>query len=80
MASDEFAPPKYAQIVQAIRRKIADGTYPRGRSSRQETQFVREFGVAGRPSSGRCKPSNFGAPSTASTARLLRESGFTGLG
>ncbi|NAS25371.1 GntR family transcriptional regulator [Herbidospora sp. NEAU-GS84] len=46
MASDEFAPPKYAQIVQAIRRKIADGTYPPGSLLPSETQLVREFGVS----------------------------------
>ncbi|SDQ66372.1 GntR family transcriptional regulator [Thermostaphylospora chromogena] len=46
MPSDEFAPPKYAQIVQAIRRRIADGTYPPGSLLPSETQLVREFGVS----------------------------------
>jgi GntR family transcriptional regulator len=46
MSSEEFAPPKYAQIVQAIRRKIADGTYPPGSLLPSETQLVREFGVS----------------------------------
>jgi GntR family transcriptional regulator len=46
MPTDEFAPPKYAQIVQAIRRKIDDGTYPPGSMLPSETQLVREFGVS----------------------------------
>ncbi|MBO3751023.1 GntR family transcriptional regulator [Streptosporangiaceae bacterium NEAU-GS5] len=46
MSSEEFAPPKYAQIVQAIRRKIADGTYPPGSLLPSETQLVKEFGVS----------------------------------
>ncbi|MEU0566473.1 GntR family transcriptional regulator [Nonomuraea sp. NPDC005983] len=46
MSSEEFAPPKYAQIVQAIRRKIADGTYPPGSQLPSETQLVREFRVS----------------------------------
>lgn len=46
MLSDEFAPPKYAQIVQTIRRRIADGTYPPGSLLPSETQLVKEFGVS----------------------------------
>ncbi|WP_246082828.1 GntR family transcriptional regulator [Nonomuraea diastatica] len=46
MSSEEYAPPKYAQIVQTIRRKIADGTYPPGSLLPSETQLVREFGVS----------------------------------
>ncbi|MED7927869.1 GntR family transcriptional regulator [Nonomuraea sp. LP-02] len=46
MSSEEFAPPKYAQIVQAIRQKIADGTYPPGSLLPSETQLVREFKVS----------------------------------
>ncbi|WP_157249008.1 GntR family transcriptional regulator [Nonomuraea typhae] len=46
MSPEEFAPPKYAQIVQAIRQKIADGTYPPGSLLPSETQLVREFGVS----------------------------------
>ncbi|TDD52357.1 GntR family transcriptional regulator [Nonomuraea terrae] len=46
MSSEEFAPPKYAQIVQAIRQKIADGTYPPNSLLPSETQLVREFGVS----------------------------------
>nr|SBO91788.1 Transcriptional regulator, GntR family [Nonomuraea gerenzanensis] len=46
MSSEEFAPPKYAQIVQTIRQKIADGTYPPGSLLPSETQLVREFRVS----------------------------------
>jgi GntR family transcriptional regulator len=46
MSSEEFAPPKYAQIVQAIRQKIVDGTYPPGSLLPSETQLVREFRVS----------------------------------
>ncbi|GAA3143625.1 GntR family transcriptional regulator [Planomonospora alba] len=46
VSGDEYAPPKYAQIVQAIRRKIADGTYPPGSQLPSETQLVREFAVS----------------------------------
>ncbi|MFI6811943.1 GntR family transcriptional regulator [Nonomuraea sp. NPDC050328] len=46
MSSDEYAPPKYAQIVQAIRRKIDDGTFPPGSLLPSETQLVREFSVS----------------------------------
>ncbi|MEV7908287.1 GntR family transcriptional regulator, partial [Streptomyces anulatus] len=43
---EEYAPPKYAQIVTAIRRKIADGTYPPGSQLPSESQLVREFAVS----------------------------------
>ncbi|MDH2429771.1 GntR family transcriptional regulator [Sphaerisporangium sp. TRM90804] len=43
---DQYAPPKYAQIVTAIRRKIEDGTYPPGSQLPSETQLVREFAVS----------------------------------
>lgn len=46
MSSEEFAPPKYAQIVQTIRQKIADGTYPPGSLLPSETQLVRDFKVS----------------------------------
>src|SRR6266581_2858134 len=46
MADLEFAPPKYAQIVNAIQRRIGDGTYPPGALLPSETQLVREFGVS----------------------------------
>jgi GntR family transcriptional regulator len=41
-----FEPPKYAQIVAAIRRRIADGTYPPGSLLPSESKLVREFGVS----------------------------------
>jgi len=46
MAETEFSPPKYAQIVSAIQRRIGDGTYPAGAQLPSETQLVREFGVS----------------------------------
>ena len=46
VADGEYAPPKYAQIVTAIRHKIADGTYPPGSQLPSETQLVREFAVS----------------------------------
>ncbi|TLP66060.1 GntR family transcriptional regulator [Microbispora triticiradicis] len=46
MSSEEYAPPKYAQIVQAIRRRIADGTYPPGSLLPSETQLINEFHVS----------------------------------
>jgi GntR family transcriptional regulator len=41
-----FAPPKYAQIVTALRRRITDGTYPPGSLLPSESALVREFGVS----------------------------------
>jgi DNA-binding GntR family transcriptional regulator len=46
MAALEFAPPKYAQIVNAIMERIGDGTYPAGTALPSETQLIREFGVS----------------------------------
>lgn len=47
MSADEgFEPPKYARIVAAIRRRIADGTYPPGSLLPSESKLVREFGVS----------------------------------
>lgn len=42
----EYAPPKYAQIVQSLRRRIANGTYPPGSALPSESQLIREFGVS----------------------------------
>ncbi|NEA22193.1 GntR family transcriptional regulator [Actinomadura bangladeshensis] len=42
----EYAPPKYAQIVQALRRRIANGTYPPGSALPSESRLVKEFGVS----------------------------------
>jgi DNA-binding GntR family transcriptional regulator len=41
-----YAPPKYAQIVQALRRRIANGTYPPGSALPSESQLIKEFGVS----------------------------------
>jgi GntR family transcriptional regulator len=41
-----FEPPKYAQIVAVIRRRIADGTYPPGSLLPSEAKLVKEFGVS----------------------------------
>src|ERR1035441_565303 len=46
MTDLEFSPPKYAQIVNAIQRRIGDGTYPPGSLLPSETQLVREFAVS----------------------------------
>ncbi|PRX92128.1 GntR family transcriptional regulator [Allonocardiopsis opalescens] len=45
MSEMEFAPPKYARIVQAIQRRISDGTYAPGAMLPSESQLVREFGA-----------------------------------
>jgi GntR family transcriptional regulator len=44
--SEEFAPPKYIQIVQTLRHRMADGTYPPGALLPSETQLMKEFGVS----------------------------------
>jgi GntR family transcriptional regulator len=46
MTDLEYSPPKYAQIVNAIQRRISDGTYPPGALLPSETQLVREFAVS----------------------------------
>ena len=46
MAELEFSPPKYAQIVNAVQRRIQDGTYLPGALLPSESQLVREFGVS----------------------------------
>ncbi|MEV5592119.1 GntR family transcriptional regulator [Nonomuraea pusilla] len=46
VSHEEYAPPKYAQIVKAIRQRIADGTYPPGSQLPSETQLIREFAVS----------------------------------
>jgi GntR family transcriptional regulator len=42
----EFAPPKYAVIVNALQARIEDGTYPPGSMLPSETQLMNEFGVS----------------------------------
>jgi DNA-binding GntR family transcriptional regulator len=46
MADLEFSPPKYAQIVNTIQRRIGEGTYPPGTLLPSEAQLVREFAVS----------------------------------
>ena len=46
MSEMEFTPPKCAQIVNAIRERISDGTYPPGSMLPSETQLVREFATS----------------------------------
>ena len=47
MADDAgLKPVKYAQIVAALRRSIADGTYPPGSQLPSETQLIEQFGVS----------------------------------
>ncbi|MFF3437925.1 GntR family transcriptional regulator [Streptosporangium sp. NPDC002721] len=46
VSGEEYAPPKYAQIVAQIRQKITDGTYPPGSLLPSETQLIREFAVS----------------------------------
>lgn len=41
----DFAPPKYAQVVQAIQERIESGEYAPGQLLPSESQLVREFGV-----------------------------------
>ncbi|MBA9002192.1 GntR family transcriptional regulator [Thermomonospora cellulosilytica] len=38
--------PKYVQIVETLRRRIADGAYPIGSKLPSETELIREFGVS----------------------------------
>ena len=45
MAS-EYAPPRYAQVVAEIRKRIERGTYPPGTLLPSEHQLVKEFGVS----------------------------------
>jgi GntR family transcriptional regulator len=42
----DYAPPKYAQVVAEIRKRIEHGTYPPGSLLPSEHQLVAEFGVS----------------------------------
>jgi DNA-binding GntR family transcriptional regulator len=42
----EYAPPKYAQVVEEIKRRIERGDYPPGSLLPSEHQLVEEFGVS----------------------------------
>src|SRR5215469_10105911 len=42
----DYAPPKYAQVVAEIKRRIERGDYPAGSLLPSEHQLVEEFGVS----------------------------------
>ena len=42
----EFAPPKYAVVVNAVQQRIEDGTYPPGAPIPSEAQLMAEFGTS----------------------------------
>jgi GntR family transcriptional regulator len=42
----EFAPPKYALIVNAVQERITSGTYPPGGLLPSESELMREFGAS----------------------------------
>lgn len=42
----EFAPPKYAVVVNAVQERIQDGTYPPGEAIPSESQLMAEFNVS----------------------------------
>ncbi|MER6169865.1 GntR family transcriptional regulator [Streptosporangium sp. NPDC001681] len=55
-------PPKYAQLVQALQRRIESGDYPPGALLPSENQLINEFGVS--------------RPTVAAALRVLREQGW----
>ena len=44
--SFDYAPPKYAQVVAEIKRRIERGDYPPGELLPSEHQLVADFGVS----------------------------------
>ena len=42
----DYAPPKYAQVVAEIKKRIERGAYPPGTLLPSEHQLVEEFGVS----------------------------------
>ncbi|MBN6052813.1 GntR family transcriptional regulator, partial [Nonomuraea sp. RK-328] len=58
----ESVPPKYAQLVQALQRRIESGTYPPGSLLPSEHQLIQEFGVS--------------RPTVVAALRVLREQGW----
>lgn len=58
----ESVPPKYAQLVQALQRRIESGTYPPGSLLPSEAQLIGEFGVS--------------RPTVVAALRVLREQGW----
>ncbi|MBB5130576.1 GntR family transcriptional regulator [Thermocatellispora tengchongensis] len=55
-------PPKYAQLVQTLQRRIESGTYPPGSLLPSENQLIQEFGVS--------------RPTVVAALRVLREQGW----
>ncbi|MFF3445465.1 GntR family transcriptional regulator [Streptosporangium sp. NPDC002721] len=55
-------PPKYAQLVQALQRRIESGDYPPGSLLPSENQLINEFGVS--------------RPTVVAALRVLREQGW----
>ncbi|MFI7146982.1 GntR family transcriptional regulator [Nonomuraea sp. NPDC050022] len=62
MMSLESVPPKYAQLVQTLQRRIESGTYPPGSLLPSENQLIQEFGVS--------------RPTVVAALRVLREQGW----
>ncbi|GAA2208433.1 GntR family transcriptional regulator [Nonomuraea monospora] len=58
----ESVPPKYAQLVQNLQRRIESGTYPPGSLLPSENQLIQEFGVS--------------RPTVVAALRVLREQGW----
>ncbi|WP_346143255.1 GntR family transcriptional regulator [Nonomuraea recticatena] len=62
MMSLESVPPKYAQLVQTLQRRIEAGDYPPGSLLPSENQLIQEFGVS--------------RPTVVAALRMLREQGW----
>jgi DNA-binding GntR family transcriptional regulator len=62
MMSLESVPPKYAQLVQTLQRRIESGTYPPDSLLPSENQLIQEFGVS--------------RPTVVAALRVLREQGW----
>lgn len=58
----ESVPPKYAQLVQTLQRRIEAGDYPPGTLLPSENQLINEFGVS--------------RPTVVAALRVLREQGW----
>jgi DNA-binding GntR family transcriptional regulator len=58
----ESVPPKYAQLVQELQRRIESGTYPAGSLLPSENQLINEFGLS--------------RPTVVAALRMLREQGW----
>ncbi|GAA2686325.1 hypothetical protein GCM10010412_073760 [Nonomuraea recticatena] len=58
----ESVPPKYAQLVQTLQRRIESGEYPPGSLLPSENQLIQEFGVS--------------RPTVVAALRMMREQGW----